>query len=54
VIAGNARLGTLYAWTPAEIAADDCRLLFGADNAISQRPKHMNHRYIQDLREVKA
>lgn len=41
-LAGNAKLGTTYAWAPAEIAADDYRLLFGSAKAITQRPKHMN------------
>ena len=52
-LAGDTRLGTTYAWAPAEIAADDYRLLFGSEKAISTRPKHMNTA-IPDPRSVKG
>jgi hypothetical protein len=39
---GDERIGTSYAWSVQEIAADDYRLLFGSPKAISTRPKHMN------------
>lgn len=41
-LTGDTRIGTTYAWSVAEIAADDYRLLFGSAKAISTRPKHMN------------
>ena len=40
-IAGDPRLNTTYEWTDREIIADDYRLLFGSDLAISERP-HLN------------
>lgn len=39
---GDPRINTSYAWTPAELAADDYRLLFGSDKVLAQSPKHMN------------
>jgi hypothetical protein len=40
-LAGDPRLDTSYPWMTREIIADDYRLLFGSDLAISQRP-HLN------------
>jgi hypothetical protein len=53
VIAGSARPGPPYAWTLAEIGADDYRLLFASDKAINTRPAHMN-RQIPDTRQVQG
>jgi len=50
---GDPRLGTSgdTSWDVDEIAADDYRLLFGTDLAISERPRHKNT-YITDPRNV--
>jgi hypothetical protein len=50
-LAGNAKLDTSYSWSRNEIIADDFRLLFGTDEAISQRPQHLNSE-IPDPRNV--
>jgi hypothetical protein len=41
-IANDPRLETNYQWSKREIIADDYRLLFGADLAISERNQHLN------------
>jgi hypothetical protein len=50
-LATDSRTGTSYAWLPAEIIADDYRLLFGSTLAISERPTHLNNQ-IPDPRDV--
>jgi hypothetical protein len=50
-LAGDARLESSYAWSKAEIIADDYRLLFGSQSAIAQGPQHMNGD-IPDPRDV--
>ena len=50
-LAGNPKLDTSYSWSRGEIIADDFRLLFGTDEAISQRPQHLNSE-IPDPRDV--
>jgi hypothetical protein len=50
-LAGDPRLNSSYNWTPREIIADDYRLLFGSDAAISERPTHLNSD-IPDPRDV--
>ena len=52
-LASDPGLGATYAWSPREIAADDYRLLFGSEKAISTRNKHMNNA-IPDPRQVKG
>jgi hypothetical protein len=39
---GNPKLDSSYAWDRDEIIAEDYRLLFGSQKAISQRPSHLN------------
>jgi hypothetical protein len=41
-LATDSRTGSSYTWQPAEIVADDYRLLFGTAAAVSQRPSHLN------------
>ena len=50
-LAGNPNLDSSYAWDRNEIIAEDFRLLFGSEDAISQRPTHLN-RDIPDPRDV--
>jgi hypothetical protein len=50
-LASDSRTGTSYTWLPAEIIADDYRLLFGSSLAISERPTHLNNQ-IPDPRNV--
>lgn len=50
-LAGNPKLDSTYNWSKLEIIADDYRLLFGSELAISQRPSHLNWE-IPDPREV--
>jgi len=41
-LATDSRTGTSYSWDPAEIIADDYRLLFGSSAAISESPGSLN------------
>ena len=41
-LATDSRTGTSYTWDPAEIIADDYRLLFGSSLAVSQSPNSLN------------
>jgi hypothetical protein len=41
-LSDDPRTGSSYAWTIAEIIADDYRLLLGSDSAVQQRPWHLN------------
>jgi hypothetical protein len=50
-LTGNPLLDSSYNWSVEEIIADDYRLLFGSDLAISERPRHLNP-YISDPRDV--
>ena len=50
-LAGNPLLDTSYSWDRHEIIADDYRLLFGSQLAISERPRHLNTQ-IPDPRDV--
>jgi hypothetical protein len=48
-LANDGRLSSSYAWDTREIVADDYRLLFGTETAISQADGHLNP-YIVDPR----
>jgi hypothetical protein len=50
-LTGDTRLNSTYSWSVKEIIAEDYRLLFGSDLAISQQNGHMN-RDIPDPRNV--
>jgi hypothetical protein len=50
-LATDSRTGSSYTWQIGEIIADDYRLLFGSDAAISERPTHLTTD-IPDPRDV--
>jgi Big-like domain-containing protein len=50
-LSNNSKVDSTYGWSKNEIIADDYRLLFGSEKAISERPTHMNSE-IPDPRNV--